>query len=378
MAEIMEQYMTKTQDDYGSGIVRPKFNDKVRFELKGQFLKELHENTFNGSDNKDANEHIERVLEIADLFTVPDVTQDQLMLRIFTISLTGSVSRWIRNESDGSITTWEILKGKILSKYCPPACTAKKMEEINNFQQEPDETLYQAWEREIKKVNKKVYATQVGCELCKGPHYTKDCSSKEEGKTLKEAYYTQFGGAYPQGGRYRAVASGFFQRDGGNPPYQERRQTMEETLRYFVALIKALEIQIRQISKVLQERGSGCLPSSTKTNLKDHVKSITTTKEGEISSKHRRIKEYGYDKNEILKEFKKLQVCSSESATSRKKITQRNWRIEEEIKEKMNEHCSTIIKDDLLLKERDPWSFTIPCTINNMHSNKALADPEAS
>ncbi|GKF69707.1 hypothetical protein Tco_0202764, partial [Tanacetum coccineum] len=29
--------------------------------------------------------------------------------------------------------------------------------------------------REIKKVNEKVYAAQVGCEQCKGPHYTKDC-----------------------------------------------------------------------------------------------------------------------------------------------------------------------------------------------------------
>nr|GEU62192.1 hypothetical protein [Tanacetum cinerariifolium] len=44
--------------------------------------------------------------------------------------------------------------------------------------------------REIKKVNEKVYAAQVGCELCKGPHYTKDCPLKEEGKTLEEAYYT--------------------------------------------------------------------------------------------------------------------------------------------------------------------------------------------
>nr|GEV75595.1 hypothetical protein [Tanacetum cinerariifolium] len=35
-------------------------------------------------------------------------------------------------------------------------------------------------EREIKKVNEKVYAAQVGCEQCKGTHYTKDCPLKEE------------------------------------------------------------------------------------------------------------------------------------------------------------------------------------------------------
>ncbi|GJY21067.1 hypothetical protein Tco_0393633 [Tanacetum coccineum] len=101
----MEEYMTKTREDYGSGIARPKFDDKARFELKGQFLKDLRDNTFSRSDNVDANEYIERILEIYDLFTIPDVTQDQLMLRIFSISLTGAASRWIRNEPAGSITT---------------------------------------------------------------------------------------------------------------------------------------------------------------------------------------------------------------------------------------------------------------------------------
>ncbi|GJU18105.1 hypothetical protein Tco_1146071 [Tanacetum coccineum] len=47
----------------------------------------------------------------------------------------------------GSIKTWEDLKTKFLNKYCPPGRTAKKIKEINNFQQDPDETLYQAWER---------------------------------------------------------------------------------------------------------------------------------------------------------------------------------------------------------------------------------------
>ncbi|GKC68080.1 reverse transcriptase domain-containing protein [Tanacetum coccineum] len=235
MAETMEQYTSKTRADYGSGITRPKIDDKDSFELKGQFLKELRDSTFSRSDHEDANEHIEKVLEIFDLFHIPNITQDQVMLRAFPMSLTRAASHWLRNKPSGSITTWEDLKIKFLSKYCPPAHTAKKIEEINNFQQEPDKTLYQVWKRfkellmkcpqhyltemqevilfyngldvqtrqilnskgaipsktaadaklnnlgrEIKKVNEKVYAAQVGCEQCKGPQYTKDCPLKEE------------------------------------------------------------------------------------------------------------------------------------------------------------------------------------------------------
>ncbi|GJV38293.1 hypothetical protein Tco_1410770 [Tanacetum coccineum] len=209
------------------------------------------------------------------------------MLRVFPMSLTGAASRWLRNEPSGSITNWETLKMKFLNKDFPPAHTTNKMEEINNFQQEQDESLFRAWERfkellmkcpqhyltdmqevilfyngldvptrqildskgaiptktaadakiaiqemaeysqkwhngtsskarstktsdrlaaiqaqlnnlgrEIKKVNEKVYAVQVRCELYKGPHYIKDYALKEEGKTLEEAYYIQFGAPY--------------------------------------------------------------------------------------------------------------------------------------------------------------------------------------
>ncbi|GJY67295.1 hypothetical protein Tco_0469533, partial [Tanacetum coccineum] len=158
------------QRNYFDHLGRPKIDDKDNFELKGQFFKELRDNTFSGSDHEDANENIEKVLEIVDLFHIPNITQDQ-----------------------------EDLKTKFLRKYCPPARTAKKMEEINNFQTKSTKTsnglaTIQAQlnnlGREIKKVNEKVYAAQVGYEQCKGPHYTKACPLKEEGKTLEEAYYT--------------------------------------------------------------------------------------------------------------------------------------------------------------------------------------------
>ncbi|GJW75497.1 hypothetical protein Tco_0134867 [Tanacetum coccineum] len=80
MAKTMEQYMSKTQTDYGLRVARPKIDNKDQFELKRQFLNELQENTFSGSDNEDANEHIKKVLEIVDLFHVPNITVDQLML----------------------------------------------------------------------------------------------------------------------------------------------------------------------------------------------------------------------------------------------------------------------------------------------------------
>ncbi|GKC82480.1 hypothetical protein Tco_1138197, partial [Tanacetum coccineum] len=89
ITETIEQYMSKTRGNYGSGVVRPKINDKTHFELKGQYLKELRENTFSSSEHEDAKEHIEKVLEIVDLFHIPEVTQDQVMLQVFPMSLTG-------------------------------------------------------------------------------------------------------------------------------------------------------------------------------------------------------------------------------------------------------------------------------------------------
>ncbi|GJV68177.1 hypothetical protein Tco_1483686 [Tanacetum coccineum] len=138
MAETMEEYMTKTRYGYGSGIARPKIDDKAHFELKGQFLKELCDNTFSGLDHEDANEHIEKVLEIEVILFYKglEVPTRQIL------------------DSKGAIPT-------MIAAYA------------------------------------------------RGPHYTKDSLLKEEGKTLEEAYYTQFGVSFPQGGQYRAAALGF-------------------------------------------------------------------------------------------------------------------------------------------------------------------------
>nr|GEZ76004.1 hypothetical protein [Tanacetum cinerariifolium] len=244
MAETMEQYMSKTRTDYGSGVARPNIKGKDHFELNGQFLKEHRGNTFSGLNHEDVKEHIEKVLEIVDLFHVPNISEDQLMLRVFLTSLTRAACRWLRNEPTGSIkqvlptcpnceenggnqqllartrrnplsslgalsrTLDEILdsRGAIPSKTTADAKLA--IQEMAEYSQKwhngtsrtrstetsnglaAIEAQLNNLGREIKKVNEKFYAAQVGCEQCKRPHYTKYCPLKEEGKTLEEAYYT--------------------------------------------------------------------------------------------------------------------------------------------------------------------------------------------
>ncbi|GJS42211.1 hypothetical protein Tco_0567254 [Tanacetum coccineum] len=70
--------MSKTRGDYRSGVSRPEINQDTHFELKGQFLKELHDNTFSGSELEDENKHIEKVLEIVDLFHIPKEPDESL------------------------------------------------------------------------------------------------------------------------------------------------------------------------------------------------------------------------------------------------------------------------------------------------------------
>ena len=53
----------------------------------------------------------------------------------------------------------------------------------------------------------------------------------------------------------------------------EIRATTEAGMRNQSASIKALEIQIGQLSKIVHDRSNGSLPSSTIANPRDHVKS---------------------------------------------------------------------------------------------------------
>ncbi|GJR83346.1 putative reverse transcriptase domain-containing protein [Tanacetum coccineum] len=144
------QYQTLVHDDVV--VIRfmhskPEIDGDVKFEINGNFMRELRRKLFKGTDDEDAHKHVRRVLEIVDLFHFFGVTHDAVMLRVFPITLSGPALSWNNRLSAGLITTWDLLEKVFIRQYCTPFKTAIKLEKIRNFKQEMDETLYHAWER---------------------------------------------------------------------------------------------------------------------------------------------------------------------------------------------------------------------------------------
>ncbi|GKA84055.1 hypothetical protein Tco_0805650 [Tanacetum coccineum] len=155
IGDTMEEYMCKTRGDYGSGFSRPKIDDKAHFELKGQFLKELRDNTFSGSDHEDVNEHIDKVLEIVDLFHIPKIPQDQIMIRAFPMSLTGAASRWLRNEPSDADARAAIQDMAEHSPKCHDGTSTRTRKTETSDGLADIQAQLNNLGREIKKVNEK-------------------------------------------------------------------------------------------------------------------------------------------------------------------------------------------------------------------------------
>nr|GEV54688.1 reverse transcriptase domain-containing protein [Tanacetum cinerariifolium] len=90
---------------------------------------------------------------VPDLWTMEEfikvngVTDDALRLYLFPHSLTRHATAWFDRLPRNSINTFEQMDKMFLGKYFPPSMVTKLRNEITNFRQRPDESLFEAWER---------------------------------------------------------------------------------------------------------------------------------------------------------------------------------------------------------------------------------------
>ncbi|GJS56504.1 putative reverse transcriptase domain-containing protein [Tanacetum coccineum] len=230
-------------------------------------MREFREDTFSRNKNDDVHEYVEWVLDIVSLFKYSRSNTRRSQATRFPIILTGAAKRWVDRLSLGTVDSWDLLKKSFIQRYCPPSKTAKQLEEIRNFKQDGDETLYQAWKRYIdsssntkgiaaivskldslgrgmKKIKENVHAIQVGCQTCGGAHLDNECPLNEEVKSIEEVKYGEFRHPPPFSGgnetKYHVGPPRYYTRVDNHPPFGDKKSSLEELLN------KHLEESIRR------------------------------------------------------------------------------------------------------------------------------------
>ena len=105
------------------------------FELKSVTLQMLQNILFHGLPHENPNLHLTNFLEVCDTIKYNGVTEEALRLRLFPLSLGDRAKHWLISQLPDSITSWNDLVQKFLTKFFPPLKIAQLVQEINTFGQ---------------------------------------------------------------------------------------------------------------------------------------------------------------------------------------------------------------------------------------------------
>nr|GFA22223.1 reverse transcriptase domain-containing protein [Tanacetum cinerariifolium] len=136
-----------TNFEWWGGPIAPIAIQATNFGLKNDMIQKVQNSCqIHGLPGNDANKHLDKILHVTQSFKVNGVTDDALRLYLFPHSLTHHATAWFDRLPWNSITTFEQMAKMFLEKYFPPSMVTKLRNEITNFCQRLDESLFKAWE----------------------------------------------------------------------------------------------------------------------------------------------------------------------------------------------------------------------------------------
>ena len=103
-----------------SAIRRPPIQ-AYNLKLKGVTLQMLHNIQFHGLLSENPNVHLTSFIEVCDTIKYNGVTEEALRLRLFPLSFSDRAKHWLTSQPSDSITSWNDLMQKFLTKIFPPA-----------------------------------------------------------------------------------------------------------------------------------------------------------------------------------------------------------------------------------------------------------------
>ena len=153
-AEIERPQRQMTMEDFWSPVIQNEYFvvrqptiEANNFELKPTLITMVQQHQFTRRSSEDPNEHMRRLLRLANTVKLNGVRPKVIKLQLFPFSLRDVVATWYESLPVGSVSNWEELVEVYMSIFFPHALTFERRGEIIVFKQEEDESLYNALER---------------------------------------------------------------------------------------------------------------------------------------------------------------------------------------------------------------------------------------
>ncbi|GKB80271.1 reverse transcriptase domain-containing protein [Tanacetum coccineum] len=142
MEELCQPYINGQ-----GGPIAPIPIQATDFGLRHHMIQQVQNSCqFYGLPGDDANRHIDKFLEVTQHMKQNGVSDDALRLSLFPYSLTHHATAWYDRLPRNSIHSFDDMMRKFLSKYFSPSMVTQLRNEITNFRQVPNESLFEAWE----------------------------------------------------------------------------------------------------------------------------------------------------------------------------------------------------------------------------------------
>ncbi|XP_047174851.1 uncharacterized protein LOC124842423 [Vigna umbellata] len=143
----------RTLEDYASVSIPSSFNsidrpvvNAAHMEMKPTLIHLVQSNQFTGMSHENPYDHLTTFNEICNIVKILHVPDEAIRMSLFPFSLAGNAKLWLNSFPKG-LAAWDDVVAKFLNKYFPQYKINKGKQEISFFQQEPEESLSQTWER---------------------------------------------------------------------------------------------------------------------------------------------------------------------------------------------------------------------------------------
>nr|GEW66955.1 reverse transcriptase domain-containing protein [Tanacetum cinerariifolium] len=380
----------------GDNQPHPKGGDLPVLDLRT--MKELCQPTLNGND---ANKHLDKFLHVTQSIKANGVTDDALRLYLFPHSLTHHATAWFDHLRRNSIITFEQMAKMFLEKYFPPYMVTKLRNEITNFHQCPDKSLFEAWERYKLSIDRcpnknMLLVTQIdtfynGLNLrhrdtinaAAGETFMKrrpeECYDLIKNMTAHHNDWDTSAQRTIAGQTQNVYAAGAYNQGGNSYQPQGNRSLLNYRSDNYLG-------------------PPGTLPSNTITNPKEDLKGITTRsgiaykgptipttsslpklveRETEDNDQMERFFQIFYDLNFNMS-FADALILMPKFASTIKILLTNKEKLFELARTPLNERCSAVLLKKLPEKLGDPGKFLISCDFLGMNECLTLADLGAS